>query len=65
MSDIIAFLVANGVDILEALLSIVGGASILAAITPTAKDDSVLSVVRKVLDLVAANVGNAKNKDAE
>jgi hypothetical protein len=41
---------------------VVAVASPIAAITPTPKDDGVLSSARKVLDLFAFNFGNAKNK---
>lgn len=47
-------------DILIAVSSIVAGASALSALTPTVKDDAVLNTVKKGLDLLALNVGNAK-----
>jgi hypothetical protein len=43
--------------------AIVGAASSIAAVTPTAKDNRILKVIRKVLDALAMNVGNAKNKE--
>jgi hypothetical protein len=55
------------IDIIELvidLLAVVGGSGLLAAVVPNAsKLDGVLLVARKVLDVLAANVANAKNKD--
>jgi hypothetical protein len=50
------------VDILVLATNVVGVASAVAALVPKAeKLGVVLSQVRKVLDLLALNVGNAKN----
>ena len=43
---------------------IVGTASTIAAVTPTPKDDGVLFIVRKVVDLLALNFLGAKNAAA-
>lgn len=51
--------------VVEALLLIVAGASILAAYTPTKKDDIFLSRVKKFLNLLAFNFKHAKNKEDE
>lgn len=45
----------------DIITNVVAVAAAIAAITPTPKDDGVLLVVRKLLDLLAFNVGNAKN----
>ena len=54
-------------DWLEALGLLVMGASAVAALTPTPKDDAflakVLAAIRKVANLFALNVANAKPKD--
>jgi hypothetical protein len=50
------------IDWLGLITSIVGVASVIAAATPTPKDDGILAVVRKVLDLTAFNFGGAKNE---
>lgn len=42
--------------------SAVGVAAMVAALTPTPKDDNAIAAVRKVLDLLAFNFGNAKNR---
>ena len=56
----IQFIMTNFNDILAAITSIIAGASALSALTPTTKDDSVLSKVKSFLDVFALNVGNAK-----
>ncbi len=50
-----SWLADNGLLIVNALLSIVGSASVLAKLTPTTKDDAVLAKVKKALDKVALN----------
>lgn len=47
---------------IEAVLAIVGAASAVAAATPTKKDDSLVSTISRVVDLLALNVGYAKRK---
>ena len=50
----------------EALISIITGivavASAIAALTPTPKDDTIVGKIYKVIDLLAINVGKAKDK---
>ena len=53
-------------DTVEGWVALVGGivaaASAIAAVTPTPKDDKVLARLYKVVDLLAINVGRAKEK---
>ena len=56
----IQFIITKWDEILIAISGIVAGASALAALTPTSKDDSILAKIKKVLDVFALNVGNAK-----
>lgn len=50
-------------DLLVLATNVIGAASAIAAVFPKAeKLGVVLGHVRKVLDLLALNVGNAKNK---
>lgn len=50
------------VEVVQALASVVGAASAVAALFPKAeKLGKVLGVVRKVVDVLAFNFGNAKN----
>ena len=50
----------------EALFGIITGivavASAIAALTPTPKDDNIVGKIYKVIDLLALNVGKAKDK---
>ena len=66
MSEVINWLLNNGVDVLTAVLSIVGGAAVLAKYTKNPTDDKFLGglliVLRKILDFVGQNGGHAENK---
>jgi hypothetical protein len=42
--------------------SIVMGASLICALTPTPKDDAIIGKIYKILDWCALNVGKAKEK---
>ena len=54
------FIITHWDNILIAISGIVSGASALTAITPTATDDKILATVKKGLNILALNVGNAK-----
>jgi len=47
--------------ILIAVSGIVAGASALAALTPTPVDDNFFAKIRKTVDVLALNIGNAKS----
>lgn len=49
--------------IIEGVSYVISGAAVIAALTPTKKDDVILGKVRRVVDLLAFNFGNAKNKE--
>lgn len=49
-------------DWLQALSLLIAGASAVAALTPTKKDDEFLLKVTKVIDFLALNIFNAKRK---
>ncbi len=55
-----SFIMTHISDILVAISSIIAGASALAALTPTTKDDLILSKIKSVLNVLALNIGNAK-----
>ena len=61
-----AFLLPGGTVDLEQILGIIGivigAASAIAAATPTPKDDVIIGKVYKIIDLLALNVGKAKDK---
>ena len=56
------WLSAHSDQIISALTSIVTGASALAALTPTPKDDSIVGKLYKMVDFLALNIGKAKDK---
>lgn len=49
-------------DYINILPAIIAVAAMITALTPTPKDDAVLAKVRKVLDVIGMNFGNAKNR---
>ena len=55
MEIYIAWIVANYTTVITGLLTIVGGFSVIAKLTPTPKDDEILAKIVKVLDFVALN----------
>ena len=54
------FIMTNLETIFIFITSVVSSASAVAALTPTTVDDGIVSKVRKVVDVLALNVGNAK-----
>lgn len=48
---------------LEAIAQIIGGFALVAAITPTKRDDSIVGKITKIVDFLGANFGAAKNKN--
>ena len=60
MSDFIAFVTANYEAILGAITAVVAAASAIAALTPSETDNEIVNKIRKVVDLFALNIGNAK-----
>ena len=42
--------------------AIISAASIIAAVTPTQKDDNFIGKLYRVIDLCAVNIGKAKEK---
>lgn len=47
------------------LTSVVGTFSVIAALTPTKRDDRIAGKLMKVVDFLGANFGAAKNKNAK
>ena len=54
--------IGNVFDILSKLIA---AAAAIAALTSTPKDDGILMKVRKIIDMFALNILNAKNSDGE
>lgn len=57
-----SFLIQHWADIVSAISTVVSGAAAVAALTPTPKDDNAVAKVRRVIDVLAFNWGNARNK---
>ena len=51
----------NWDSILVAVGSIVGGFSVLATMTPNSADNKVVDMMMRMINLLGANVGKAKN----
>lgn len=58
----IEFIIENHELLLSLGTSLIALASALAALTPTPRDDGVVSALRRLLDLVALNVGHARSR---
>ena len=50
-------------NVFDILSKLIAAAAAIAALTSTPKDDGILLKIRKVLDMFALNVLNAKNSD--
>ena len=62
MADILNWVLAHKSDLVAILTGIVSVASAIAALTPTPKDDGIVKKVYGVIDMLALNVGKAKDK---
>lgn len=56
------WLVQHFGDIVDVASKVVAAGAAIAAFTPTPKDDTVFSALRKAVDFVGFNFGHAKNK---
>ncbi len=54
------FIINNLNEVWIVISSIVSGASAITALTPTQKDDTILAQFKKLMNVLALNVGNAK-----
>jgi len=50
------------IDLVNIITAVVAACSAIAAATPTPKDDSLVGKGYKVLDIIALNIGKAKEK---
>jgi len=60
--EIVTYVTGNWESILGAVSAVVAAASAIAALTPSESDNVIVGKIRKVVDLLALNVGNAKNQ---
>lgn len=63
MAELYKWVLENKESIIQGVTAIIAGAAVIAAVTPTPKDNKFLVWARAVLDVFALNVRNAKNKD--
>ena len=61
--DMIETIATHIPDILAICTLVVTLAAAITALTPTPKDDGIVRKIRKVIDFLALNFGNAKNRD--
>ena len=62
MMNIINWVVEHSSELIGILTGIVTVASAIAALTPTPKDDGIVKKIYGLLDMLAINVGKAKDK---
>jgi len=62
MMNIINWVMEHSSELLGILTSVVAAASAIAALTPTPKDDGWVKKIYGLLDMLALNVGKAKDK---
>ena len=55
------WILENKEALIGIITSVVAVASAIAALTPTPKDDTIVGKIYKVVDLLALNVGKAKD----
>ena len=60
--NIVTYLVENKDELIAIVSSVVALASLIAAITPTPKDDTWVGKAYKIVHWLALNVGKAKDK---
>ena len=64
-SDVISCAVAWAPNLFDTAFAIIAAASAIAALTPTPRDDEWVAKVYRFVDLLALNVGYAREKAPE
>ena len=62
MQNIITYITENHEVLLAILTGVISVASLIASLTPTPKDNTVVGKLYKLVDLLALNIGKAKDK---
>ena len=62
MEALITWITDNKEVLLTLVTTAVTFASVIASLTPTPKDDTIVGKLYKVVDLLALNIGKAKDK---
>ena len=60
--EALSWISANIETVIAIVTAVVTLASLIASITPTPKDNAVIAKLYKVIDLLALNIGHAKEK---
>jgi hypothetical protein len=63
MEAVLQFIIANGQELVGALLSVVGGLAVVARFTPNKSDDRIIQLVLDLLNFGGMNHGKAANKE--
>lgn len=58
----IQYIIDNKEGIIQAITAVIAAASAIAALTPTPKDEGIIRKISRFIDLLALNVGKAKDK---
>jgi hypothetical protein len=56
------WILENWANVAFAVTAVVTAAAAIAALTPNKSDDAAVAWVRKIIDVLALNIGHAKNK---
>lgn len=56
------WILTHWTEIVGVVTAVIAAASAIAALTPTPKDDAFIAKLYKVIDVLALNVGKAKDK---
>lgn len=65
MQDLINWITDNGDTVWGIVSGVIAVAAMVATLTPTPKDDTAVSQLKKLLDILAMNIGHAKNAKPE
>ena len=60
--EAIKWISANIETVIAIVTAVVTLASLVASVTPTPKDNAIIAKLYKVIDLLALNIGHAKEK---
>ena len=58
----IQYIIDHKEGIIQAITAVIAAASAIAALTPTPKDEGIIRKISRFIDLLALNVGKAKDK---
>ena len=62
MAELLKWITSNSEQLIAIVTSVVATCSVIAAATPTPKDDSAVKTLYKIIDFFALNFGFAKDR---